>query len=324
MKTSSTKLSFPEINELMKLPLLELITLANRTRAEVFGATFELCSIINAKSGHCTQDCKFCAQSVHYSTKTHAYPLQTEEAILMAAQKAEAAGVRRFGIVTSGHSINQAELLELAQTISIIKNKTSLEVCASLGILEKKDLSVLKQAGLSRYHHNLETSSAFFPQICSTHDFRDRINTVQNAQQVGLEVCSGGIIGLGEDWKERIEMALTLKELAVNAVPLNIFVPIEGTPLESIAPLTPVEIIRTIAIFRIILKDQVIKIVAGREKMLKDFQGLAFMAGANGMFLGGYLTMSGREVEEDQKLVEEILKAWQINQGRYGQISRII
>lgn len=309
----STTPSILEINELLKLPLLELITLANRTRAENFGSNFELCGIINAKSGLCSQDCKFCAQSVHYQTNALTYQLLTEEAILAAAQNAEAAGAERFGIVTGGHSVNQAELSKLAQMISVIKKNTNLKVCASLGILGKDDLSLLKQAGLSRYHHNLETSAAFFPQICSTHDFKDRIKTVRNAQQAGLEVCSGGIIGLGEDWKDRIEMAITLKELAVTAVPLNILVPIEGTPLESAAPLSPVEIIRTIAIFRIILKDQVIKVVAGREKMLKDFQGLAFMAGANGMFTGGYLTINGREVEEDQKLVKAILKAWEIS-----------
>lgn len=300
-----------EINELLKLPLLELIALANRSRAEVFGSTFELCSIINAKSGLCSQDCKFCAQSVYYNTTTSTYPLQTKEEILTAALKAEASGAVRFGIVTSGHSINRAELDKIGQTISTIKTHTSLKVCASLGILEKDDLSLLQQAGLSRYHHNLETSSAFFPQVCSTHQFQDRINTIQNAQQVGLEVCSGGIIGIGESWPDRIAMALTLKELAVTAVPLNILVPIKGTPLESTVPLTPIEIIRTIAIFRIILKDQVIKIVAGRETMLKDFQGLAFMAGANGMFTGGYLTLKGRKIEEDRKLVKEILKAWQ-------------
>jgi biotin synthase len=309
----STTPSILEINELLKLPLLELISLANRTRAENFGSNFELCGIINAKSGLCSQDCKFCAQSVHYQTNALTYQLLTEEAILAAAQNAEAAGAERFGIVTGGHSVNQAELSKLAQMISVIKKNTNLKVCASLGILGKDDLSLLKQAGLSRYHHNLETSAAFFPQICSTHDFKDRIKTVRNAQQAGLEVCSGGIIGLGEDWKDRIEMAITLKELAVTAVPLNILVPIEGTPLESAAPLSPVEIIRTIAIFRIILKDQVIKVVAGREKMLKDFQGLAFMAGANGMFTGGYLTINGREVEEDQKLVKAILKAWEIS-----------
>jgi biotin synthase len=309
----STTPSILEINELLKLPLLELISLANRTRAENFGSNFELCGIINAKSGLCSQDCKFCAQSVHYQTNALTYQLLTEEAILAAAQNAEAAGAERFGIVTGGHSLNQAELSKLAQMISVIKKNTNLKVCASLGILGKDDLSLLKQAGLSRYHHNLETSAAFFPLICSTHDFQDRIKTVRNAQQVGLEVCSGGIIGLGEDWKDRIEMALTLKELAVTAVPLNILVPIEGTPLESAAPLFPVEIIKTIAIFRIILKNQVIKIVAGREKMLKDFQGLAFMAGANGMFTGGYLTINGREVEEDQKLVKAILKAWEIS-----------
>ena len=310
MINSSAITPIREINELLELPLLELIILANRTRAEVFGSTFELCSIINAKSGLCSEDCKFCAQSAHYNTNASNFPLQTEEMIVTAAKKAEAVGAGRFGIVTSGHSINQAEVAKIAQTVYKIKTKTGLKVCASLGILEKDDLFMLQQAGLSRYHHNLETSSAFFPTICSTHRFQDRINTIQKAQQVGLEVCSGGIIGLGEDRKDRIEMALTLKELAITAVPLNILIPIKGTPLEATSQLSLVEIIKSIAIFRIILKNQIIKIVAGRETMLKDFQGLAFMAGTNGMFIGGYLTVNGRELEADQKLVRTILNTW--------------
>jgi len=180
-----------------------------------------------------------------------------------------------------------------------------------ISILTKEDLLLLHQAGLSRFHHNIETSPSFYPHICTTHDFKDRINTIRNAQQVGLEVCSGGIIGIGENWQERIEMALTLKNLAVNSVPLNILIPIQGTPLESANPLSPVEIIRTIAIFRIILKHQIIKIAAGRETLFKDFQGLGFMAGANGMLVGGYLTVKGRGVLDDQNLVHDILKTWQ-------------
>lgn len=311
MFSSSERTISQEFTDLLKLPLLELITLANQSRAAVFGSTLDICSITNAKSGLCNQDCKFCAQSIHYSTITPTYPLQKEEEIIEAALKAEDIGAKRFGIVTSGHSLNKTELLKIAETASKIKTKTGLKVCASLGILKNEDLSLLQQAGISRYHHNIETSSAFYPKICSTHSFQDRIATIQNAKKTGLEICSGGIIGIGEDWNDRIEMALTLKELSVNAIPLNILVPIKGTPLEYANPLAPIEVIRTIAIFRIILKNQIIKVAAGRETKLKDFQGLAFMAGANGMFIGGYLTVKGREVKDDQTLIQEILRTWQ-------------
>ncbi|PIQ86148.1 MAG: biotin synthase BioB [Candidatus Omnitrophica bacterium CG11_big_fil_rev_8_21_14_0_20_43_6] len=170
---------------------------------------------------------------------------------------------------------------------------------------------MLKTAGLSRYHHNLESSPGFFPKIVSTHTFEDRLNTIRAAKRAGLEVCSGGIIGLGETMEDRVQLALILKELKVDSVPLNILVPIAGTPLQDNPVLSCEEVIRTIAIFRIILKDKIIKIAAGRESILKDFQALGFMAGANGMLIGGYLTIKGRSVEEDQKLVTQVQKLWQ-------------
>jgi biotin synthase len=184
-------------------------------------------------------------------------------------------------------------------------------MCASLGKLNTQELSLLKKAGLSRYHHNLEAAPSFFPKIVTTHTFSDRINTIYAAKKAGLEVCSGGIIGMGETLEERVEMALILKELNVDSVPLNILVPIKGTPLETQTPLSCEEAIRTIALFRCILKDKTIKIAAGRESILKDFQALAFFAGANGMLIGGYLTIKGREVDADWKLVQEVKRVWQ-------------
>lgn len=299
-----------EINEFMTLPLLELITLANQSRAEVFDSTLELCTIVNAKSGLCNQDCAFCAQSSRHRTNTPTYPLQSETQVMEAALRAEELGATRFGIVTSGHSPNPVELEQIAETVAKLGNRTGLKLCASLGGLAETDLKILRQAGLSRYHHNIETSAAYYPQICTTHSFEDRLATISYAKEAGLEVCSGGIIGLGETWQDRIAMALTLKELAVDAVPLNILMPIPGTRLSGASPLSVTEIIRTIAIFRLILKQQIIKIAAGRESMLKDFQGLSFLAGANGMLIGGYLTVKGRPEADDQKLIRDILNAW--------------
>ena len=168
----------------------------------------------------------------------------------------------------------------------------------------------MKKAGISRYHHNIETSPRFFTKIVTTHTFKERLDTIKAAKEVGLEVCSGGIIGMGETWRDRIEVALLLKELNVDSVPINILVPIDGTPLAGTNKISCTDAIKTIAIFRIILKDKVVKLAAGRESVLKDFQAAAFMSGANGMLIGGYLTVRGREIAEDHKLIKEIKETW--------------
>lgn len=303
-----------EIREFISMPLMELIALADKTRQQFCGPNLDICSIINAKSGVCSENCKFCAQSSHYPTQTPSYPLLSEQEIFDAALKAKEIGAKRFGIVASGHSADAHEIDQICRMISKIKSETQLEVCASLGILSQEELTRLHQAGLSRFHHNIETSPSFYPQICTTHDFADRIKTIHYARQAGLEVCCGGILGLGESWQERIEMVLTLKDLEVTSVPLNILMPIPGTPLASSLSISPFEIVRTIAIFRIVLKYPVIKIAAGRETSFKDFQGLGFIAGANGLITGGYLTTKGRQVEDDQKLVESLKNYWTLNQ----------
>ncbi|MCK4520081.1 MAG: biotin synthase BioB [Candidatus Omnitrophica bacterium] len=299
-----------EMNSLLKLPLPELLSLANKTRKDYLGSKFELCSIVNAKSGHCSEDCKFCAQSTHHSTKIVTYPLRKNKEILEAARRAKSIGAKKFGIVTSGNYLKTREIEEIALVISQIKKKVGIAVCASLGALGREELKELKQAGLLRYHHNIETSPRFYKQIVSTHDFRERVDTIKTAKSSGLEVCSGGIIGMGEEWRDRIDMAVLLKELDVDSVPINILVPIKGTTLEALEPIACCDIIRTICIFRMILKDKIIKIVAGRESVLRDFQGLGFMGGANGMLIGGYLTIEGRDVAADYKLIEEIKKLW--------------
>lgn len=298
------------INSTLKLPLIELILLADKTRREYVGNDLELCSIMNAKSGLCNQDCKFCAQSIQHSTGISTYPLKKKEEMLEQAKRAKDIGAQRFDIVTSGNRLTKQEINVIADAINQITSKVGIKMCASLGKMDEGDFSLLKQAGLSRYHHNIETSPRYFNRIVTTHSFQDRINTVKLAKDAGLEVCSGGIIGMGETLEDRIEMALILKELDVDSVPINILVPIKGTPFENQDTLSCDEVIKTIAIFRIILKDKIIKIAAGRESILKDFQTLGFMAGANGMLIGGYLTIKGRAVDEDWKLVKEIKRLW--------------
>lgn len=324
-------------NFLLKLALPELISRANKIRKEFIGSKLELCSIMNAKSGLCSEDCKFCAQSSRHKAdiftplekvtgkkggrnKAHplressltgfTYPLKDKDEIIKAAENAKKIGAERFGIVTSGNHLEKSELNIIAQAISEIKDKVAITVCASLGALSKNELNLLKEVGLSRYHHNIETSPRFYPQVVSTHSFQTRVNTIKAAKEVGLEVCSGVIIGMGETWQDRIDMAYLLKELDVDSIPINLLIPIKGTPFESMDLIPCNDAIKTIGIFRIILKDKIIKIAAGRETILKDFQALAFMSGANGMLIGGYLTIKGRAVEEDHKFIKEIKRLW--------------
>lgn len=296
--------------DFINTPLTELISHANGIRKRLIGENLELCSIINAKSGLCKEDCKFCAQSSRHKTAVSHYGLKSKDEIIKKAREAKDAGAGKFGIVTSGNKLSPEELQEIARTIEDITKNLSISVCASLGALKENELKLLKRAGLSRYHHNIETSERFYPSIVSTHSFTERVDTIKAAKKAGLEVCSGGIIGMGETWQDRIDMANLLWELDVDSVPVNLLVPIKGTPLESLKPVSCKDAIRAICIFRIILKDKVIKIAAGRETVLKDFQGLGFLAGANGMLIGGYLTVKGRDIESDKELADEIKRLW--------------
>jgi biotin synthase len=301
---------YRKLQDFQKLSTWQLILLANEERERRAGGKIELCSITNAKSGRCSEDCRFCAQSIHYNTKISVYPLKSKDKLIAEAKRAKEIGAERFSIVTSGKGPGRQEVEKIAEVITTIKEKIGLSSCASLGILDTKPLVLLKDAGLNRYHHNIETSRQFYPNIVTTHTFDDRIKTIRAAREAGLEICSGGIIGLGESEEDRISMALTLKELDVDSIPINILIPLKGTPLEKIKTISIAEILRTIAIFRLIIGDRTIRIAAGRESVLKDFQGLAFMAGANGMMIGGYLTVRGRSPQDDLAMAEEIKKVW--------------
>jgi len=289
-----------------------LLAAASEIRERCKGKTISLCSIVNAKSGRCSEDCRFCAQSSHYMTNSPIYPLLTAAEIIGEAEKAATSGAHYFGIVTSGKKISgRKEWSEIHKAIEGI-NGLGLKSCASLGIIDRKKALDLKAAGLHRYHHNLETSRSFFTLICTTHDYEEDVETVRAAKEAGLSTCCGGLFGIGEDIRHRIELALTLKEIDVDSVPVNILNPIPGTPLENAAPLHPMEILITIAIFRFILPEKDIKLCGGKEKNLRQLLPLGVLAGCNSLMTGNYLTTLGRDTALDLELIRDLdLKAVQ-------------
>lgn len=293
-----------------QLALPELMRLALAQKLASRGTQVSLCSIINAKSGKCSEDCRFCAQSSHYRTAAPVYPLKEISEVVAAAREAKRAGAARFSLVTSGRGPSAKELAGIVELVQAIRAEVPIQVCASLGILDREGLQILKAAGVSRYHHNLETSREYFPQVATTHTFAERVATIRAAQAAGLEVCAGGIFGLGESEDDRVSLALTLKELGVDSVPLNVLLPLPGTPLAGMKPLVVADILRSLALYRLILPEMPIRLAAGRESALTDFLGMAFLAGADGMMIGGYLTQRGRRPEEDQRFVTEILRIW--------------
>ncbi|HIJ89465.1 MAG: biotin synthase BioB [Desulfobulbaceae bacterium] len=302
----------PDILKLQALPLAELMRQALSTKLARRGTSFSLCSIINAKSGRCSEDCHFCAQSAHYQTEAPVYPLLDKARILTAAREAQKIGATRFSLVTSGKGLASDDLEQVLDIIRAIRKEVGIKVCASLGILGESELRQLKEAGLSRYHHNLETSREFFPRICTTHSFADRIATIKAAQAAGLSVCSGGIFGLGESEADRLSMAKSLVECGIDSVPLNVLIPLAGTPCAGLPPLAIAEILRAIALYRLILPEAAIRLAAGRESALADYLSSAFLGGADGMMIGGYLTQRGRPPEADRKFAEEIQQLWSI------------
>lgn len=307
-----TKEEALELTKLKGSELVELFAVANKIREKFCGNKIETCTITNAKSGKCSEDCKFCAQSEKYNTHIHTYPLKDIKFLEDECKTAIEHKSDRFAIVTSGKGIKKG-----TQDYEVIKKfaenmSKDIEVCCSIGLLDEDELQTLKDAGVSRFHSNLQTSIKSYKDIvATTHNVLDRIDTIKSAQKVGMKVCCGGIIGMGETWEDRIDMAFTCKELGVDAIPLNILNPIKGTPYGEREVLDACEILKTIAIFRLILKDKNIKVVAGRESILKDFMGSAFLAGANGLMIGGYLTVNGRSVEDDFKFIENIKKLWE-------------
>lgn len=270
------------------------------------GREIILCGITNAKSGRCSEDCTFCAQSAHYQTNVPSFPLKTAKQIIMEAGQAASNGAEFFGIVTSGKSLKtKKEWSEIYKAIQGVR-EAGLHPCASLGMIDRGQATALKDAGLFRYHHNLETAGSFFPNICTTHDYEEDVATIRNAKNAGLSVCAGALIGMGETISHRIELAETLRKLNVDSIPLNILNPIKGTPLSHMKPLPPMEILMTIAIFRLMMPDKDIKLCGGKEKNLRQLLPLGILSGANSLMTGNYLTTTGRDSALDHEMITDL------------------
>jgi biotin synthase len=283
-----------------------LFNAAGSVREHFRGSTVDICSIVNAKSGACSEDCAYCAQSVHHSTNAPVYPLISTDRMAEAAASAKKNGAKRFCIVTSGRGIdNQADLDTIAEGIKRVR-EIGLAPCATLGTLTREQLSRLKEAGLSRYHHNIESSREYFPHICTTHSFDERLEVLRQARSLGLSACSGGILGMGESVKDRLCMAFTLRELDVDSVPINFLMPVAGTPFEGVSTISPLEALHAIAMFRFILPEKEIRVCAGRGATLRQLHPLIFAAGADGFMIGNYLTKSGMNPEDDLKMIQDL------------------
>jgi biotin synthase len=266
---------------------------------------------VNAKSGACSEDCGFCSQSVHFKTKAPAYALIEPSEVVKAARQALEDGAQAFSVVISGKGIkNDQELNAIGEIVKTVRREVGIDVHASVGIVTKEQIEYLKACGVTMLHHNLETSERYFPSICTTHSYRERIQTIQTARECGMRLCAGGIFGLGEDLRDRIDMAFELRKLGVSVIPMNFLCAIEGTPLAGQSPLPPMEILSIISLYRFILPDKEIKICGGRDANLRDLQSMIFLAGADSMMIGNYLTTAGREPERDWQMMRDLHLQW--------------
>ncbi len=286
----------------------ELLYWANRIRKHFKGDNVQLCSIINIKAGGCPEDCKFCAQSAHYEAPSPRYGLIEESDLLKAAEHVRANKVHALGLVAAWPRVTESPLLdELCEKFRLLQRDGKVEPHASLGMIKSQKVAhILKAAGVKCYNHNLETSRRFFPQICSTHSYAERLETIRYLKAAGIAVCSGGIIGLGETRVDRCDLAFALREIDADVVPINILNPIPGTPLAGATPPAPLEVLHTIACFRFILPKQHITVAGGRGVNLRDLQSWVFMAGASGLMVGNYLTTPNRPIEQDLKMLEDL------------------
>lgn len=304
------KLDHSEAAEILATPdedVFHLLAPANDVRRHFKGDRVDLCAIVNVKSGACSEDCAFCAQSAHHDSETPVYSLMDKDEILKHARSAEVMRANKLSLVSSGPGVGcEEELDNICDAITAITHETRLDRCASLGALDRRQLEKLKAAGLQSVHHNIETAESFFDDICSTHTYADRIRTVGFARESGFYVCCGVILGMGESAEQQIEMVFALRDLGVDSVPLNFLNPIPGTMLENTGPIPPLDILKIIAMFRFVLPDKDIRTCGGRELNLRSLQPLMFMAGANCTMLGNYLTTRGREYDEDLEMIADL------------------
>ncbi len=294
-----------DLKFLLEVPLEELQRGAGLIQKHFCGNHIDLCTIINGKSGRCGENCKYCAQSKNHHTGIDEYKFLPTNEILAVAKMNEKAGVNRFSIVTSGRALSGDDFEKAIETYKILRENLKIDLCASHGILNAEQFKKLRETDVTSYHHNIETSRRFFPQICTSHTYDDRINTIKIAQAAGFNVCSGGIIGMGETWQDRIDMAFELANLKIKSIPINALMAVKGTPLENTPPLSADEILRTVAIFRFINPTANIRLAAGR-KLLPDFGASAFLYGASASITGNMLTTSGTTIKSDIELLKKL------------------
>ena len=283
----------------------ELCSAADRIRKALCGDSADLCSIINGRSGRCPENCKFCAQSAHNSTGIDEYGFLDENTILAECRHNAERGVHRFSIVTAGRTLSDVDFEKAVSAYRRMSAECGIKLCASHGLLTEEQFTRLRESGVTTYHCNIETSRRYFPSICTTHTFDDKIACIKRAQKCGLSVCSGGIIGMGETWEDRVDMALTLSELSIHSVPINALRPIKGTALEDAVPLTETDILRTAAIFRFILPEAYIRLAAGRI-IMENSGERAFRSGANAAITGDMLTTSGNDIKTDMEMLTKL------------------
>jgi biotin synthase len=279
---------------------------ADRIRKTFRGNEVEVCAIANVRSGNCSENCNFCSQSGHHDGQAPTYNYIPEQQLLDQARQAREWGASDFGVVSKGWGVrSKKELDQLQKYFDTLDEGSDIGRCASLGALDQTMAEQLKAMGMENYHHNLECAESFFDQVCTTHSYQENIDTIRNARTAGLRVCAGGILGMGENLDQRIELAETLRNLGVESVPLNFLNPQAGTPFATLAPLQPLDILNNIAVFRYMLPQAEIRIAGGRQ-FLGDMQSMIFMAGASGVMIGDYLTTAGRQVSDDIRMLKDL------------------
>lgn len=283
----------------------DVLRAAEAVTARFAPRKFDTCSIVNARSGRCSEDCKWCAQSRHYSTGCKEYAIVDPEECRAAAKACHDYGIGRLSLVASGRRVTGAALKQMAGELRRAREDAGINICASMGLLGREELQVLHDAGVRRYHCNLETAPSHFHTLCTTHTVDDKVATIRIARELGMEVCSGGIIGMGETMRQRVELALKLREVQPVSIPINILCPIPGTPLEHAAPLSAGEILATIAIFRLVHPRVQLRFAGGRDKLDRASQLRAMRIGINGAIVGDLLTTVGSTVAQDRELVAE-------------------
>lgn len=304
-KENLSKKDLLQILEIEKKDLLKLLYLTDKVRYHFFKNKIGLCKIMNAKSGNCSEDCIFCTQSFAASSEIEKYEFKNSDCIINASKQISSLPVNRFGIVTSGKGPLKKDIEEFKKALSCHNNKRPF-LCASFGIADYETLRQLKECGLQRYHHNLETSESMFNKICSTHTFKQRLETVKNAKKAGLKVCSGGIFGLGETDEQILEFAFNLKEADPDSIPVNFLVPVKGTKAYGYDYLTPFKCLLIVALLRIVMPDKEIIICGGRKENLRELYPLVFYAGASNLMTGNYLTTPGENTDIDVKIMSEL------------------